>query len=194
MLSTAACRSRAQRRAFTLVEVAIVVVIIGVLAVLGIAGYRRYTATARMAEATNMTGDIRAAQEAFRREKGVYASVSNDTGSFYPAITPGKFVTEWGGDCTNCKIGSDGWRTLPVHPSQPVMFGYATVAGVGDLGSQSAPPKASLAIATPALSTLAATDPYYITIAWGDSNGDGTPCIVTGYSFSNQLVIEAAGE
>jgi type IV pilus assembly protein PilA len=195
MSSLARHRSPATRRAFTLVEVAIVVVIVGVLAVIGVAGYRRYMATARVAEATNMTGDIRAAQEAYKTERGVYAAISNDTSSFYPADNPGKFATAWGKDCTNCKGGDpNGWKKLTVHPSGPLVFGYATVAGVGDLASNPPPPAATFAMASPSAETLKATDPYFITIAWGDTDGDGVPCIVTGYSFSNQLITQAAGE
>jgi type IV pilus assembly protein PilA len=179
----------------TLVEIAIVVVIVGVLAVIAIAGYRRYRTTAHMAEATNITGSIRAAQEAYKAERGLYAAVSNSTSALYPAATPGGFATVWGGDCTNCKGGDpDAWKKLAIHPSAPVIFGYATVAGVGDLASQPPPPRATMAMATPSATTLKATDPYYITIAWGDTDADGVPCIITGYSFSNQLVVQAAGE
>ena len=195
-LAHRAHRTRGARRAFTLIELMIVVAIVGILAVLGVLGYRRYTATAHMAEATNLTGHIRAAQEAFKTEKGVYAEVSGSTSSFYPAAAPGSFVTQWGEDCKNCKGGDvDGWKKLAVTPSGPVMFGYATVAGVGAgaYSGEGAPPKASMAAPLPP-DELKPTSPYFVTVAWGDTNADGTPCIVTAYSFSNQLVIQSAGE
>ena len=193
-------RSLALRRAFTMIEVMIVVVIVGVLAVLGIIGYRRYVTSAHTAEAKYLTGGIRAAQEAFKSEKGVYADVSADTSSLYPAVAPGNFTTEWGGACTNCKGDPDAWRKLALRPAGPVMYGYATVAGIGgaDLSAVPPPPKVPTMPAPPAASgfepTITATDPFYVTIAWGDTDADGTPCVVMSYSTSNQLVIQSAGE
>jgi type IV pilus assembly protein PilA len=57
-------------RAFTLVELMMVVVIIGVLAVLSIYGVRKYIATAKSAEARNALGQMtKDAATAFEREK-----------------------------------------------------------------------------------------------------------------------------
>jgi type IV pilus assembly protein PilA len=191
-------RPRAQR-AFTLIELAIVVCIVGVLAVLGILGYQRYRATARMSEATTMTSAIRAAQQAYKVEHGVFAEVSVNQASLYPTAAPGKFVTQWGKDCNNCKNGDpNGWRKLAVEPHEPVMYGYATVAGIGGASLTSEPPPmgAQTNGFTPPSDEpeLKATDPYFVTVAWGDTDGNGKPCIVLSYSTSNQLVIQAAGE
>lgn len=184
-------RRRGRLRAFTLIELSIVVVVVGILAVLAIIGYRRYTATARSAEAKQITGGIRMAQEAFKTEKGIYAVVSNDDASFYPAAAPGKFITAWGGACTNCASGDpNAWNQLNVHPGAPVMFGYATIGGLG--ATATATPSGMLAAAS--FATLKATDPFYITVAWGDTDGDGIPCTVTSYSTSNQLVVMSEGE
>lgn len=176
------------------------VVVVGVLAVIGVIAYRRYIATARTSEATQLTTAIRAAQEAHKSESGLYAAVSNDTSSFYPAIAPGSFRTEWGAPCTNCAGGdTDAWRKLSIHPAGPVMYGYASVAGVGGPSLSSTPPPAAAAMAmassiSDAAATLKATDPYYVTVAWGDSNADGNPCIVLSYSTSNQVVVQSEGE
>ncbi len=173
-----------RQRGFTLIELMIVVVVVGVLAVLAILGYRSYTATARTAEAKQITAGIRGAQEAYKVEKGVYASVSMDDTSFYPAASPGKFVTAWGAKCLNCAGGDQlAWRKLAVEPGAPVMFGYATVACLGG-GCSSQPLPLS----------IAATDPFYVTVAKGDTNGDGIPCTVTSYSISNQLLVQGEGE
>jgi type IV pilus assembly protein PilA len=191
---------RARSRAFTLVELAIVVVVVGILAVIGGVAYSRHRATARTSEATNLTAAIRTAQEAFKSERGIYAAVSTSTSAFYPAAAPGRFVTQWGGACTNC-VDSDpnGWRKLSLSTAGPVMYGYATVAGIGaaDLGGTPSPPSAELVTTsalTEAATSIKATDPYYVTVAWGDTDGNGTPCIVMSYSTSNQLVIQAEGE
>jgi type IV pilus assembly protein PilA len=172
-----------RQRGFTLIELMIVVVVVGVLGVLAILGYRRYAATARTAEAKQVTGGIRAAQEAYKTEKGVYAAVSTDQASFYPAATPGAFVTAWGKQCTNC-VDVDAWKRLAVEPGAPVMFGYATV---GCLGAT-----CTSGFALPL--TLSATDPFYVTVAQGDTDGDGVPCTVTSYSTSNQLLVQGEGE
>lgn len=175
---------RARRRAFTLIELMVVVVVVGILGVLAVLGYRSYTATARTAEAKLITGGIRAAQEAYKAENGVYAQVSADDTSFYPAASPGKFVTAWGEKCLNCAGGNqEAWRKLSMEPGAPVMFGYAAVSCTGGVCAPSAAPV-----------SLAATDPFYVTVAKGDTNGDGIPCTVTSYSTSNQLVVQGEGE
>lgn len=182
-------------RGFTLVELAVVVVIVGVLGVLGVVGYTRYRASARMSEATHMTTGIRAAQEAYKVERGVYASVSNDMSSFYPAATPGKFVTAWGAKCVNC-VDPDAWRQLNVTPDGPVMYGYATVGGVGSaLAGQSSVSGGGGALTNGMTSLtssnpIGATSPFYVTVAWGDHDADGTPAIIVSYSVSNQLFIQ----
>lgn len=184
--------ARSLARGFTLIEMSIVVVVVAILAVLAIVGYRRYTATARSAEAKQVTGGIRMAQEAYKTEKGIYAAVSANDSSYYPAANPGKFVTQWGGACSNCAAGDpDAWKKIAVHPDGPVMFGYATVADVGaNSGSISAAAMNGMA----AFAQLRATDPFYVTVAWGDTDGDGVPCTVTSYSTSNELVVMREGE
>src|SRR5438093_207585 len=116
---------RRRSRGFTLVELAVVVVIVAVLAVLGLMAYRHHKAVSRLAEATQLIGAIRTAQNEFKEETGVYANVSKDATSYYPAAEPGPFVTAWGGSCSNC-LAANGWTSLNVHPSGPVMYGYAT--------------------------------------------------------------------
>src|ERR1700690_2392219 len=58
-----------ERRAFTLLELMIVVAIIGILAVLAIYGVRKYVSNAKTAEARNSMGQIgKDATTAFERE------------------------------------------------------------------------------------------------------------------------------
>jgi type IV pilus assembly protein PilA len=184
-------RARLHARGFTLIELSVVVVVVGILAVLAILGYRRYTATARSAEAKHVTSGIRMAQEAYKTEKGIYAAVSSNDTSYYPAATPGKFVTAWGGPCGNCASGDpNGWKRLAVSPGEPVMFGYATVANIGGVGG-------GVGVGAPMIAgvmPLAATDPFYVTVAWGDTDGNGIPCKVLSYSTSNVLVVQSEGE
>jgi type IV pilus assembly protein PilA len=185
---------RARARGFTLIEMSLVVVVVAILAVLAILGYRRYTTTAKSAEAKQVTGGIRMAQEAYKTEKGVYVTVSSSDTAFYPAATPGKFVTAWGAPCTNC-VAPDAWHNLPMAPPQPVMFGYATVANIGGSGGSSSSSGILPMVAPPpGLAPLSSTDPFYVTVAWGDTDGDGVPCTITSYSTSNQLLVQSEGE
>ncbi|HTB75500.1 MAG TPA: pilus assembly protein PilA, partial [Polyangiaceae bacterium] len=106
----------------------IVVAIVGILATLAVIGYRKLVQSAHVSEATGMVENIRVAQEAYHSETQQYANVSADLASYYPAAPMYQTVTVWGGPCGNCP--GVQWAALPVHVDGPVMFGYATKAGV----------------------------------------------------------------
>ena len=185
---------RSQQRGFTLVELSVVVIIVAVLATVGYVSYRRHVVTSRISEATDIVGNIRSAQTAYKSESGVYADISNDSASFYPAATPGAFASTWGGPCTNCAT-VDSWKLLNVQPDAPVMFGYATAAGIGgtDLTAEVSAAKATVASNTLESdvppSSIGSTDPYYVVSAKGDVNGDGVSSLVVGTSESPALVV-----
>ena len=127
----AATRKKRDARGFTLVEMMIVVAIIAVLAVLAVAGYRKLITSSHTSEATAMVNAIRQAQEEYHSETQVYANVSPSLAAFYPNSTPGMFKTAWGASCSQCNgAPAPQWSDLPVHVDGPVMFGYATTAGV----------------------------------------------------------------
>jgi type IV pilus assembly protein PilA len=196
-------------RGFTLVELAIIVVIVGVLAVVAVVLYRRHLRTSHLAEATNMTKSIRAAQEAHKAETGLYSNVSKDMNSYYPAQSPGPFKTEWGAPCSTACYRPDGWKRLAVDASGPVMFGYATVAGVGASissssssgGSSSGGSSSGSMNAVPGAPSdddngsssgapIGPAEPFYSTVAYGDPDGDGRPTKVLGFSQTGQLIIQ----
>jgi len=184
---------RRRKLGFTLVEVAIVVVVVGVLGAVGTVVYLRHRRHVRMSEATSMITMIRAEQEAFKTERGVYARVSSGVDAFYPAATPDRFATEWGGPCTSC-ISPNAWEQLPVRPSGPVMYGYATVAGVGgNVGGAFANGPAGPAEVNTCQS-IAPDQPFYVVKAQGDVDGDGIASSVLGVSCSNALVLTNQGE
>ncbi len=75
------------------------------------------------------------------------------------------------------------------------MFGYATTADFGaNAGGYSDPTGTGAALISSGLTDLKATDPFYVTVAKGDTDGDGEPYYVTSYSTSNQLVVQSEGE
>jgi prepilin-type N-terminal cleavage/methylation domain-containing protein len=201
-------KARQGGRGFTLVEVAVTVVIIGILAVIALVAYRRRIAAARTTEATNMITNIRGGQEAFKAESGVYANVSNSITSYYPAATPGAKLTQWGGPCSNCAGGDiHGWDKINVHSDGPVMFGYATTAGIGGGGGPAAFVSSSSGGPAPTIgapdvdkaiqsqsTVIGPTDPMFIALAEADSNEDGAKCHVLGLSHSNHIVVSNEGE
>jgi type IV pilus assembly protein PilA len=125
------------KRAFTLVELMIVVAIIGVLAALAIYGVRRYMASAKTSEAKNTIGAIsRAAAAAYERENaaseilapGDTSSGTNNQLCNAAAAVPGAVPqgtkyqpaeADWGGadDVT-------GWRCLKFSVTQPIYYQY----------------------------------------------------------------------
>jgi type IV pilus assembly protein PilA len=185
----------------TLVEISLVIVIVSILAVLAVVGYRRYRAHARLSEATNMMAAIQAAQHEFKSERGVFANVSQDLDSLYPNANPGPHRTQWGGPCNNCANGDVyAWMKLKIHAPGPVMFGYATTSGIGGQPMVSPPSNVGPGNAPidQAISDLpekiGATEPFYVAIAVGDTDGNGVRCAVLGTSHTNQLVITNEGE
>lgn len=162
---------RSRSGGFTLVELAIVVAIVGVLAVIALVGYRRYMLNAKVAEARQMIGAIRLAQEAYKSEKGTYANVP----TWCPAAAgSGDKLVGWNPAC-----GTPPWQTLAVHVDGPVRFQYATVAGEGN-------PPANNVLLDVVDYQGGKVGPYYVIGARCDLDGDPTVNTeVVGTSYDN---------
>lgn len=94
----------------------------------------------------------------------------------------------------------------------PVMYGYATVAGVGaDMSVSSSSGGSSSGSSTTFWSggssgstddddssndcaTIAPTQPYFLIKAQGDTDGDGITATVLALSCSNQVIVTNPGE
>ena len=178
---------RGSARAFTLVELAIVVAIVGVLSVIAVVGYRKITLSAKVSEAQNMISAIRIAQEDYKVERGTYATISATT--WCPGSGLSQVKTGWDTTCG----GGAGWGQLPVHVDGPVQFGYKTIGGLGG----TALPALGSWIDTTAATAMAATKPWYVVMAQADLNGDGASGLNTelvGTSFQNTIFSHQEGE
>jgi type IV pilus assembly protein PilA len=184
-------RHERRARAFTLVEVMIVVAIVGILAVLAMIGYRKWVLTAYLAEAHDMVSNIRAAEESYRAENGAYLNVSTalEPPHMYPAATPGQFKTGWGSPCTTC-TSTNAWSILNIETKGPLAFGYAVVSGDVGVGTL---PTITIDGASVDLTNLA-NGPWYVVEAAGDMNGNSIFTKVYGLSIGGPLLIDNEGE
>lgn len=175
--------SNLRSRGFTLIELMIVVAIVAVLSILGMVGYRRIVRSSHSAEARQMIGAIKIAQESRRAETGSFAQPSNNSlANFCPAGAGGSQKFAWNPGC-------QAWNTLPVQSDGPVLFQYASVSGAAG----TAPPAVN--IAGVAVNWPAPTPAeWYVTLAQVDENGDGTFCRALGSSFTNDIVVENEGD
>jgi prepilin-type N-terminal cleavage/methylation domain-containing protein len=117
---------------FSLVELMIVVVIIGILAAISVVGYRKYTARARLSEATAMLAEFAAKEQLYFLESGQYIEAHNDTVAVsYPSAS--EAATEFWPQNPNVNFDSvrtpaavaplpASWRALGIRPRWQQLF------------------------------------------------------------------------
>jgi prepilin-type N-terminal cleavage/methylation domain-containing protein len=148
-------KTRHRSRGFTLIELMIVVVIIGVLSVLAVTGWSKHIIAARAAEATNLLGSIRAAEETYFQAFGQYCGTVNPVP--WPAARPTN-KTDWGSPANAT------WTQLGLRSPGQVWFQYFLAAGGGNV----LPPAGA-----PFLQQDKDGRPWYW--AWGENNFHGGP-------------------
>ena len=178
-----------QSRGVTLIELMIVVAMVSVLATLASVGYSRYIRSAKTAEATQMLGTIKSAQEAFKSETFRYLKVSKDLTTPYPQgadADVGKLKYAWEGG----EPGSAGenFQALGVTSTAPVQYGYASVAGSASEDLPTLP----LDFVTPTWPDPGG--PWYVAVAWADLNGDGVKGGYVTSSLTAEIVSLREGE
>lgn len=167
---------------FTLVELMIVVAIVGVLATLATYGVRKYVLEAKKAEASSMLVQIRAAEEAYKDETFQYLGLTDGFSSWHPTSTPNNSKRGWESGTTD--VGTDVLRPLGVFPDGPVIYSYSVIAGNAGVTP------ANVTTATRTFTFPAATAPFYIAMARGDLNGDGTYTYALTHSDSTEVFID----
>ncbi|MGZ7036516.1 MAG: type IV pilin protein, partial [Ilumatobacteraceae bacterium] len=166
---------------FTLIELMIVVAIIAVLATVAGTAYRRYMDSGRTSEAMAMLGEIRAKEEAYRAEFGVYYGWS---GHFEASTNSLPAV-----DNTTCVGGTTRepcWKPIPNPVSTAAApwpkWGYLGInAGKGQLqcgyivnaNIAGSPPIGTEPIGQALIGSTAAsvTQPWWYAIAICDNDG-----------------------
>ena len=181
-------RGLPRSRAFTLVELAVVVTIVGVLAVIAVVAYRKFTLSAKVTEAQNMISAIRIAEEDYKTERGTYLDLSAGWCPTDGVTVPNK-KTDWSTPGCGVSAGSP-WGALPVHVDGPVQFGYKVTAAPSPV------PNITWINMTAAV-TGAVTSPWYVIQAQADLNGDGATGVnseLANTSFANTIFSHNDGE
>lgn len=143
---------RRTRRAFTLIELMIVVVIVGVLSILAVTGYKKYTYSARNAEAVQFLGAVRASQEVYFQAFGRYCGAA-DAAAEWPADNlPFEEKKLWGQP-------NGAWGQLGIKSPGRTWFKYRMWAGAPGQAANGLP------VADP-------TRAWYVAQAIGNHNMD----------------------
>ncbi len=182
---------RFRSRGFTLTEVMVVVVISSILALAAVSSLRKHISSSRTIEGLTMVQSIRAAQERYKAQNGVYLDVSL-SGTWYPRDPTGAIgrtkTTFFQPPEDGAHPDNTNWLTLNPTVAGPVMFGYRTSAGLpGD--TMTAPAQTVSGLSWPST-----TEPWYVIQALGDADGDGITAFYLASSVNGEVFRQNEGE
>ncbi|HEY6726224.1 MAG TPA: prepilin-type N-terminal cleavage/methylation domain-containing protein [Polyangiaceae bacterium] len=181
-------RSVRRTRAFTLVELLVVVAIVGVLSTIGITLFRQHVSSGRSIEATSMIQSIAAAQERWRAESQRYLDVSASLTAYYPETTPNRTMHAWE---SITHADKDNWRRLNVTNPGAVQAVYTTVAGNAGTDPNQAT-NGFTALTLPTFGTQ--NEPWYLIHAKADLDGDSTFSLYLAGSLNGEVYVKNQGE
>ncbi len=173
------------RRGFSLIELMIVVAILGVLAALAIPAFNRYIARGKLSEAQTMLQNIKMQQESYRQAYGRYHFITD----FNP---PEIHATRGGGGdhnrwVTDGALGQE-WEKLGAKPnSKYTYFQYAVGAG-GPWGIQDIEGEGDAGMSS---DFDLNSKHWWVAVAHGDLDGDGTQSLIVAYRARDELFMEA---
>jgi type IV pilus assembly protein PilE len=180
------CRlaDRRSNRAFSLVELMVVVAIGSILGLVGVVLFRRHIAASRGTEAYGVIQALRAAEESYLAENHVYLNVST-AAAWYPNTAPNQTRFAWS---QSNHVDFAKWQQLAPALNRSVLFGYLVNAGTPGTVMP------ALQIAnSPDLSQPQPLD-WYLIQAKGDTNGDGVFALYASTSLSGETYVQNEGD
>jgi len=187
---------RARQRAFTLVELMVVVVIVSVLGVIGLASFRSRIFGSKTSDGLAMMQSMRAAEERWRSENLTYLNVTQ-TAAWYPA-TPSARTKRAFYNLGTCGVPTPNtddcrWKLLnPTKTGSSTEFGFMLTAGP-PLQAMTEP----LAEAKPsnwAQWPSSPPDHWFVLQAIADMDGDGVYSKLVASSIRGDVYHENDGE
>ena len=125
------------KRAFTLLELIVVIIIIGILATLGFTQYTKVIEKGRTAEAKAILGQMRTAQEAYKQENGAYTAAIGSLSVEAPIACAATHYFSYATDATAgtaTRCGTGTGKTPGSATAYTITLTYATGVWSGTAG------------------------------------------------------------